>query len=53
MLLYYMEGGGSGGPPQRNFGRICAEVGYSGPTWTKNSAYRKVPFLDFWVLEWY
>ena len=33
--------------PQRNFGRICAEL------WTKNSAYRTVPILDFWVLEWY
>ena len=47
--------GGSGGlpPPRRNFGRICAELWYCGPTWTKNSAYRTVPFLDFWVLEWY
>ena len=39
--------------PQRKFGRICAELRYSEPTWTKNSAYRTVPFLDFWVLEWY
>ena len=39
--------------PRRNFGRICAELWYSGPTWTKNSAHRAVPFLDFWVLEWY
>ena len=51
MLLYYMEGGGLLVLPRRNFGRICAELWYSGPTWTKNSAYRTVPFLDFWVLE--
>ena len=38
--------------PRRNFGRICAELWYSGPTWTKNSSYRTVPFLDFWELEW-
>ena len=53
MLLYYMEGGGSGSPPRRNFGRIYAELWYSGTTWTKNSAYRTVTFLDFGVLEWY
>ena len=58
MLLYYIciwkEGlGGLVVLPRRNFGRICAELWYSGPTWTKNSAYRTVPFLDFWVLEWY
>ena len=57
MLLYYMEGGGGGvwwsTPGGRNFGRICAELWFSEPTWTKNSAYRTVPFLDFWVLEWY
>ena len=53
MPLYYMEGGGLVDLPRRNFGRICAELCYSGPTWTKNSAYRTVPFLDFWVLEWY
>ena len=52
MLLYYMEGGGLVVLPRRNFGRICAELWYSGPTWTKNSAYRTViRFLDFWVLE--
>ena len=34
--------------PRINFGTICAELWYSGPTWTKNSAYRTVPFLDFW-----
>ena len=39
--------------PRRNLGRICAKLWYSGPTWTKNSAYRTVPFLDFWVLGWY
>ena len=44
---------GSSGPPLEKFDRICAELWYSGPTWTKNSAYRTVPFLDFWVLEWY
>ena len=51
MLLYYMEGGpgGSGAPAAEK----CAELWYFGPTWTKNSAYRTVPFLDFWVLEWY
>ena len=50
-----MEGGGgvSSGPPRRNCGRICAELWYSEPTWTENSAYWTVPFLDFWVLEWY
>ena len=48
-----MEGGGLVVLPRRNFGRICAELWYSGPTWTKNSAYRTVPFLDCWVLEWY
>ena len=56
ILLYYMEGGGGGvwwSSPRRNFGRICAELWYSGPTWTKNSAYRTVPFLDFLVLECY
>ena len=42
--------------PRRNFGRIYAELWCSGLIWTKNSAYRTVPFLDFWVLdcpEWY
>ena len=54
MLLYYMEGGGLVVLPRRNFGRICAELWYSGPTFLdKNSANRTVPFLDFWVLEWY
>ena len=53
MLLYYMEGGGLVVLPWRNFGRICAELWYSEPTWTKNSAYWAVPFLDFWVLELY
>ena len=55
MLLYYMEGGGGGLVvlAWRNFGKICAELWNSWPTWTKNSAYRTVPFLDFWVLEWY
>ena len=54
MLLYYMEGGGGLVVlPRRNFDRIYAELWYSGPTWTKNSTYRTVPFLDVWVLEWY
>ena len=54
MPLYYMEGGeGLVVLPRRNFGRLCAELRYSGPTWTKNCAYRTVPFLDFGVLEWY
>ena len=48
MLLYYMEGGGRVVLRRRNFGRICAELWYSGPTWTNNSAYRTVPF--FWLL---
>ena len=54
MLLYYMEEGrGLAVFPRINFGRIYAELWYSGPTWTKNSAYRTVTFLDFWVREWY
>ena len=55
MLLYFMEGGGGGlvVPSPRYFGRLCAKLWYSGPTWTKNCAYRTVPFLDFGVLEWY
>ena len=53
MFLYYMEGGGMVVLPRRNFGRICEELWYFGPTWTKNSANRTVSFLDFCVLEWY
>ena len=56
MLLYYMEGrrGGLVAPPPpreilveyvKNFD-ILDQL-----NWTKNSAYRTVPFLDFWVLE--
>ena len=52
-VLYGKRGGFWWSPPRRNFGRICAELWYSGPTWTKNSAYMTVPFLDFLVLEWY
>ena len=37
--------------PGWNYGRICAELWYSGPTWTKKSAYRTVPFLDFLGIE--
>ena len=44
MLLYLYMVGGLVVLPRRNFGRICAELWYSGPTWTKNSAYRTVPF---------
>ena len=56
MLLYYKNVYGRRGLvvlPRRNFGRIRAELWYSWPTWTKNSAYRTVPFLDVWVLECY
>ena len=53
MLLYHIEGG-LVFLPRRNFGRICAELWYSGPTWKKNSAYRTIPFLvRLWVLKWY
>ena len=55
MLLYYMDGKGGvwWSSPGKKFGRICAELWYSGPTWTENSSYRTVPFLEFWILEWY
>ena len=47
MLLYYMEGGGLVVLPRRNFGRICAELRYSGPTWTKTLPTGQFLFLTF------
>ena len=53
VFVLYGRRGGFVVLPRRNFGRICAELSYSELTWTKNSAYTTVPFLDFWILEWY